>query len=197
MTNPGQILPESEFGKLLTKLAKESEVTCEIGTWFGNGSTLCLYRGMTRPEQRLVTFEVDLTKVMIARNFLKNDPRIEFVHGTIVRSDEFQPFEHPDPKAERFYWPEFSATANAPYRFDAVPEKIDLLVLDGGDWCSEVEFEKLIDRTKVLAMDDTNPSKTPKNSRNRETVLSQPEAWEVVADNQNDRNGYTVARRKG
>lgn len=150
---------------------------------------------MTRPDQRLVTFEVDPAKITIARSLLKNDPRIHFVHGTIVLASEFLPLE-PGTTGGQFHGGEYSANAAAPYRFDAVPDEIDLLVLDGGNWCSEVEFNKLIDRTKVVALDDSNREKSSKNWRNREFLLRHPETWEVIADDMEDRNGWIVARRR-
>lgn len=191
----GQIRPESAFGSLLTRLAEESDIIVEIGTFFGNGSTLCLWKGLKRPEQRLITFEVDAAKITIAKAFYPAEKRIEFVHGTIVRPEEFQEFRHPNPDAIGFYAPEKAATASAPYRLDAVPEKIGLLVLDGGDWCAEVEMAKLINRTTIIALDDTNPEKSPKNDRNRKFLMGL-ETWQIVADDLHDRNGYTVARRR-
>lgn len=189
----GQILPGSEFGKLLTRLAQEAETIVEIGCWFGNGSTLCLHQGMTRQTQKMVTFEVDLIKLNYARLVLNNDPRVTFVHGTIVRLDEYQPLV-PGSIGEEFYGGEKTACFNAPYRFDAIPEQIDLLLLDGGDWCSEVEFGKLMDRSRVIALDDTDPSRAVKNVRNREFILSNPNLFKIMVDNLKDRNGWMVAQ---
>jgi predicted O-methyltransferase YrrM len=77
---PGQILPDSPFGKVLTGLARKATVILEIGTWNGGGSTLCLWQGMAKPEQRMWTVEQDEKRRCEAKGRY-SDPRITFVHG--------------------------------------------------------------------------------------------------------------------
>lgn len=191
----GQILPGSEFGNLLTHLATESEMIVEIGTWFGGGSTKCLQLGLVRPSQRFVTVEFDPEKVRIASNqcsmFSNN---ITFIHGTIVLPEEFQEFKHPSADSIQFYGPEKEANAQAPYVLDQMPEKIDLLLIDSSEWTGDVEFGKLWDRCRVIALDDTHPDKVNKNVRNRQRLLDA--GWVVIADNLNERNGYFAAKRQ-
>lgn len=190
----GQILPGSEFGNLLTRLATEAEVIVEIGTWYGGGSTKCLQLGMIRPGQKLFTVELDAEKARLASSdYLLFKNNISFIHGTIVLPEEFQPFEHPIADSIQFYAPEKEANSKAPYVLDQIPEKIDLLLIDSGEWTGDVEFGKLWKRSRVIALDDTHPEKVNKNVRNRQKLLD--EGWTVIADNLNERNGYFAAKR--
>ncbi|MDA1277250.1 MAG: hypothetical protein O2960_24835, partial [Verrucomicrobia bacterium] len=82
MSEPkGQILPNSEFGDLLTELAKKSETILEIGTWHGQGSTLCLAKGLVRPTQRMWTVDQSFEMWMEAKAHYVSDPRIRFLNA--------------------------------------------------------------------------------------------------------------------
>lgn len=126
----GQILPDSEFGDLLTELAKKSETILEIGTWHGQGSTLCLSRGLVRPSQRMWT--VDQSKEMWkeARGYYPDEERIRFLRAHTIDI------------------------------LDEVPPLIDLVLFDGNDEQTDGEFDKLFPRIlKFVALDDTNERK--------------------------------------
>lgn len=192
-SQPGQILRTSALGQFLTTQSSVSKTIVEIGTWFGNGSTLCIHDGLIRPDQMLITFEVDGEKAAHAAAIYAADARVRCIHGTIVLPDEFQPFAGPRNLAE-FYEGEKAGNNTAPYRWDVIPEKIDLLVLDGGDWTSEVEFAKLMDRTDIVVLDDTNPHRCNKNVKNAQFIRHNKE-WDVLDDRPDYRNGILVAKR--
>lgn len=190
--NRGQITSTTKFGKLLSDLAEEASVIVEFGTHDGTGSTQCLYAGVRDASQHLYSVDIDGPLQESARAWF--DSRfITFIHGTIVKPEEFQTFAHPDPDSRQFYIPERDANARAPYVFDQIPEKIDLLLLDGGEWTSEVEFRKLYKRSEVIAMDDSNARKSNKNWRARDALMVY--GWTLVGEDMNERNGWSVFRR--
>lgn len=196
MNNPvGHVTPDTTFGKMLTKLAEESEVILETGGFYGLGTTRCLVNGLKRDSQRLYSLDYDTGPQGHARKLYAADPRVSFITGTIVRPEEFQEFIHPDPAITRqiYYDPERAHNANAAYVLDQIPEKIDLLVLDGGEWTSEVEFRKLYKRSEVIAMDDSNARKSNKNWRARDALMVY--GWTLVGEDMNERNGWSVFRR--
>ncbi len=85
------------------------------------------------------------------------------------------------------------ATRNAHYiRDDELPESIDLLLIDAGEFGADSEFTRLAPLSKVIALDDTG---IYKNKKNRSMLINDP-AWEVVADMPHDRHGWIVAKRK-
>lgn len=194
MRNLGQITMEQGFGQLLSGLASEAEVIVEFGTHDATGSTLCLYAGMSRSSQHLYT--VDIDRDLQLKNADRFQPGVvTFIHGTIVKPEEFMPFEHPNPESRQYYEPERDANARAPYVLDRIPEKIDLLLLDGGEWTSYVEFMKLWDRCKVIALDDANAHKSNKNFRSFNELRANH--WEIIGADPFGRNGWAVFRRPG
>lgn len=166
-----QLLADSHMGMALAALARKSETIVEIGTYNGAGSTYCLALGLERPSQRLVSVEMDEVTSKWART-LYDDPRIEFVHGTLVLPNEVPPFSFPDPSFRKYYDVEVKMNEASPYVLDRMPQKIDLLFLDGGEWSAGVEFAKLWERCQWIAMDDTNPKLVHKNVANREFLLA-------------------------
>lgn len=188
----GQIHPNSKFGKVLTELAKASNNIVEIGTWRGLGSTKCLHLGMVRPDQRMWTIELCEAQHNEAKTYY-DDPRIRFLLGTLVRAWEVPAFEYPDQSFKQYYDVEVEINANAPYVFRKLPETIDLLLIDGGSWSGEIEFKKLAPRSKIIALDDTNPKREIKNVRTREQLIK--DKWIVLHDEIEDRNGWAVFKR--
>lgn len=80
MSLVGQILPDTAFGKVLTELSRESDMTVELGTWHGEGSTRCIANGLIYPEQRFITIEQDPT-VHAGAKARYDDSRINFING--------------------------------------------------------------------------------------------------------------------
>lgn len=137
MSEPkGQILPGSEFGDLLTELAKQCERIVEIGTWHGLGSTLCLSRGLVRTTQRLWTIEQSYEMWTEARGYYPREHRMRFL------------------------------CAHAVDVIDELPNGIDLVLLDGHDEQTDFEFDLLLPKlTRFVALDDTNVRKNQRQVR--------------------------------
>lgn len=171
MSEPkGQILPGSFFGDMLTQIAKQSETIVEIGTWFGQGSTLCLANGLIRPSQRIWSFDTSSECIKEAAAFHGGETRITFIHGAISI----------DPGIPREMLVSMSM----------IPESIDLALIDGGECNGEGDFRVLYPRTKIIALDDTN------NEKNCKSLLSLIEMqWDKIAWNAHDRNGWAIFRR--
>lgn len=187
----GQILPGSKFGDKLTELAREAKVIVEIGTWKGMGSTYCLSSGVQKPSQFMFTLEAD--KAMYEQCPWTH-PRVFRIWGTIVLPIEFPPYDtHPVENRAMQYADDYRLVQNAPYVLGIIPEVIDLLLLDGGEWSSHVEFTKLKNRSRIIALDDTHPDKSVKSYAAREVMLDN--RWQVLADEPDDRNGWFIAKR--
>ena len=77
-------------------------------------------------------------------------------------------------------------------RFDAVPDTIDLLILDGSDYTTYPEWQKLKDRTDIVILDDAALRKCAKI---RQEVIDSKD-YDILADDLADRHGYTIARKK-
>ena len=73
-----------------------------------------------------------------------------------------------------------------------LPETIDLLVLDGGEYTTYPEFVALRDRTRIFALDDTAILKC---SRVRKELLES--GVTVYKEDLKDRNGWGIYYFKG
>jgi hypothetical protein len=73
---------------------------------------------------------------------------------------------------------------------DIIPITIDLLILDGGEFSSLSEYNKLKDRTKYIILDDTN---TIKNNKVAD-IIRKNNDYKIIADS-NSRNGYLIAKK--
>lgn len=184
--NAGQVRPGTEFGEALTCLARQSEIIVEIGTWRGLGSTLCLAQGLERDSQRFYTVEFGLELWEEAKKHY-DDPRINFIYGTLVMPGEWPEFSYPDPSFIKYYEAERLMNQGVPYVLDQLPDRIDLLLLDASSWSGRVEFLKLWERSKIIAMDDIDKERTHKNEENRRQLIDA--GWKVLADRLDDRTG--------
>jgi len=156
MSERGQIEPESEFGQELTRLALLSTTIVEIGTWHGEGSTVCLAKGMVRPEQRMWCVEQDPDRWMDASRFHK-DHRIRF-----IRDHTFE-------------------------IVDELPKHIDLILFDGGDLTTDLEFDLLYSRCRrFIALDDINERK------NRRQFAALKALRPLIRECHYDRNGWAT-----
>jgi len=213
----GQMGRTGRIGTLLYSLALRDEVQrcLEIGTWNGQGSTLCLAEGLHETDGKLTSIEADEARYAEAVAFYRGKHLpVELLHGVTVGPADYPPFESFLPLIDQadyereapgthleWYAREIELASTAP-RQDllrgmlADGARFDLVLFDGGEYASSAEFELLepaIDGWVVL--DDTNPRMSIKNAENRRRVFASP-LWEVVVDAQDDRCGWTAAKRR-
>lgn len=203
----GQIMPDTNFGKVLTRLAMNSNTIVEIGCWHGGGSTKCLAAGLVRPEQRM--WSVDVSPKMIAEARGRNpDERITFLCGTVLKPKECNPLNHglydgsweqskpliPSDQRMPEAVAEMKRTSEAPHVCDQLPEQIDLCLFDGGEYATRFDFLKLFRRCRVIALDDIRRDVSWKNYRNHQGLMSPlgPHAWNLMFHRPYERHGWSV-----
>ena len=81
---------------------------------------------------------------------------------------------------------------NSPYLYNSIPNELDFVLFDGGEFTTYYEFEKLFPRcTKFIALDDVNVSKCIKI---RAYLNNHPE-WSEL-NYINERNGFSLFIKK-
>lgn len=170
--NAGQIQLGSERGDFLYRLCKVDDVNTivEIGTWHGGGSTRCVLEALkSKKNYQFFTFEINKQFHDMACNEKPNDPNVHFIYGSVVKEEELlTPNLLWTGQQVEWLQEDISNIKAAPYVLDIIPLKIDLLILDGGEFASTAEFELLKDRSKYVFLDDTF---TLKNKYNRSYLL--------------------------
>ena len=206
----GQINSGDFFGDQIFNLSsvKEFENFVEVGTWNGQGSTKCfmdaiLYRN---DPSKLYTVEANIEffeqaskywQPLVSLNRIPYE-KLEMLYGRVIEAEELIPID--EIKNHKIYnkhpWLEWRERNVSEYQMcenitEKLPESIDVLLLDGGQFSTLAEWERLKSRTKVILLDDTTTFKTEK-IRNE---LIESDEWVVVFDKLNYRNGIFAACR--
>jgi len=202
----GQINRGDPLGEKIFEIASRDDVKniVDIGTWNGFGTTKCIYDAAVKSKKNVWTLECNKNMYEQARRNYLPLHNFNFVYGTITEYDDIKHklVEEKD-AIEHHKWlmDEFLMLKNTPYVYNQLPENIDLLVLDGGEYSSSVEFFKLYKRTKYIALDDTRDDldwnghhHILKNSEVRKFILNNPDKFKVLLDNQRHRNGCMVVK---
>lgn len=188
----GQINKDSNLGKIISFLVKRIDVKTivEIGTWNGLGSTRCILDNLNTSNQTFYTIESNITmynQAISNNKYFYNKNNINFLYGRII---ELQDLDIVKLSFTENQWLDLDRTnyKNCPFVLDLLPQNIDLLILDGGEFSTFAEFNKLKNRSKIVVLDDCN---CRKNKSNLEYLRSSKN-YKKLYEDLNDRNGWSV-----
>lgn len=207
----GQVNRGSFFGEQVYKLAsnKAFKNYVEIGTWNGEGSTKCFMDAIFQrlDDSCLYSLEANVEFYGQAVKFWEDKlsatripyDKLHLLYGRIIEIEDL--ISEEEVKSHKIFdqhpWLTWRARNIKEYNMcenviDKLPSEIDVLFLDGGQFSTPAEWQKLKDRTKVVLLDDTNTYKT---ERIREEILTSLDEWEIVFDKSSDRHGIFMATR--
>lgn len=194
----GQIGRGQPFGDWISLLVGDPDVFCvvEVGTWKGLGSTRLIADAILGSHVRASNVKVawsieanakifDEAKRNLAARY--GNPPVHLLCGRLVELDEL---DRANLTNEEKGWLMTDETnlKNVRSVVNQLPDTIDLLLLDGGEFSSWAEFKKLESRlSKWLLLDDTLVRKNRRVSK----YLSESDGWKRVAAGE-DRNGWEV-----
>jgi tRNA A58 N-methylase Trm61 len=196
MSEQGQILENTERGRLISKIISDLEckVVLEIGTWKGMGSTMCIIQSID-DSCNFLSLESNKNFHEIAKSNLSNyKNKVNLINGTIVSVDEVIEFTKDiklDSERKRWLDEDILNIGNCPNVYESIPNTIDFLLLDGGEFSTYVEWLKLKDRSLVVALDDIRELKTKQIFEE----LSVDENYELMGMTQ-EGNGFCVFKKK-
>tara|TARA_A100001201_G_C4062057_1_gene192997 strand:- start:104 stop:712 length:609 start_codon:yes stop_codon:yes gene_type:complete len=177
----------------------ENKTIVEIGTWDGEGSTWCILQGLHESNKKDYSFyslEIDENMYNHALNFLPKDENLHLILGKVT--DVFIDLEAQDSKFFNIYsleqqkqWlkHDLANSAKAPNVLNQIPDKIDLLLLDGGEFQGFPEWQILAPRSKTVVLDDTN---TLKFNFVKNFILDNQDRFKIIKNDENDRNGFLI-----
>lgn len=205
----GQINRGSKLGEIIFNLCKQDDVKTivDIGTWNGMGTTKCIYDAcLEKKEYEVYSIESNPSLYSQAVNNLPKILNFNLLLGRIIEPEELVDIDKCDEKffngslglgtfdrnIQKSWLAEDAANYKAtPNVLNILPEKIDLLILDGGEFSSLAEFHKLKDRTTYVVLDDIVPIK---NNEVASIMRNNPQ-YKVLSDEPHDRNGFLVAKK--
>jgi len=200
-TNPkGQINRGSKLGEIIYNLSKQSDVLniVEIGTWLGLGSTKCILDGILSKKEKTNVYSLECNKLRheeakINLGFIPET--FKLIHGTIIEYKELLPLKGTlnNETLETWLNDDLISLKTCPNVFDKLPNNIDLLIIDGGEFTGQQEFDKLWQRCKYIILDDTNAIK---HEKTKSFILSKPDIFSIIENNTLDRNGFLVCEVK-
>ena len=195
----GQMSPYNLVGKIIIDYVKQNDLKniVEIGTWNGLGSTRCFLLALQgNSTTNFFTLETNEEKVQIAKNNLISliSKNCNFLWGSILKSSDIQNIEQIFPELitnsefRRWNSLDIQNINLSPNVLDKIPDTIDFLLLDGGEFTTYYEFLILFPRcTKFIALDDVNVSKCREIRR----ILQLDPNWEEIC-HINEHNGFSL-----
>jgi hypothetical protein len=206
------------FYDIIKRLAATEtlETVLEIGSSSGGGSTEAFVSGLSEnpASPKLFCIEISKPRFENLQETYKKYPFVYCYHGSTVRAEQF-----PTPAVVTAFYNEISSNLRKfplPLVLDwlrqdvqyvresgvaaGVLEKIkadhaidvfDMVLIDGSEFTGEVEYE-IIKGARFILLDDTN---TFKCYAVRQALLNNP-MYDLVEDDQELRNGYSVFRRR-
>jgi hypothetical protein len=184
----GQINLDTEAGEMIKNISARDDVSTitEIGTWNGMGSTKCVLEGIKSSHKTFFTIECCADEYKLAIQSDPNLPNVHYILGKIVEENELD-VDNLSPQEQGWLQEDIKAMSEVPNVINKLPQKIDFLILDGGEFSTRAEFLKLKDRSKIIFLDDTSYRKNRINVQN----LISDESYKPLI-NSSDRNGWAV-----
>jgi|688.fasta_scaffold25334_8 hypothetical protein len=211
----GQINLGDIAGDLIFEVSKRDDVKniVEIGTWNGLGSTNCVIRAIieSNENKNFISIEMyedmyntalaNLNSVNVLNKSGQNKQLSDYVtllNGSIIDFEDVFWFNHSeidfniDEHARLWYDKDLSLLKISKKVLSELPEQIDFLILDGGEYTTYPEWIKLKDRTRIVALDDSSILKC---SKIRKEIIESG-CYNTLYDNLNLRNGFSLFQKK-
>ncbi|MFC5507986.1 glycosyltransferase family 4 protein [Bosea massiliensis] len=215
------IAPEikfDEFYQIIESLAASENLThvLEIGSSAGGGSTEAFVRGLSRNPHHpnLYCIEISKPRFKVLKETYADKVFVHCYNRSTVTVEDFPPpeaisafYEAEDSGLKKFplelvqswrlqdiqYVRDAGVEAGAieQIKLDHGVDKFDMVLIDGSEFTGTVEYEK-VRGARLILLDDTH---TFKCWDVRRQLLADP-AYEIIADNQMLRNGFSAFRRR-
>lgn len=192
----GQINRGSTLGEIIYNFALNKRYTkfLEIGTWNGEGSTRCFIDGLIGRDDdySFISLETSKSFYEAAIKFNKNylSDKIQIIHGRIIDNEQLI---HADIQGYKRSWlnEDVYNYNNCENVWSKINDSYDVLLLDGGEFSTYAEFQKLKNLISILILDDTNEIKNTKVVQHIKENLNE---WKIIKES-HERNGYGIYER--
>jgi hypothetical protein len=199
--NRGQIYND-DFSKIIYKYASNDNLKTflEIGTWNGLGSTKAFVDGFNNRSDNNYIFyslECNKDKYMFANNLYSDNKNVHILNEVIWNIEPSNFYDiFPQCKTNTLYkkWNEVDLINMKKCKIflerPELPKIFDVILLDGGEFTTYFEYQKLKNRCKYLLLDDINADKCKLIV---DEIKQNPNDWEIL-NTSKTRNGFMVAK---
>jgi hypothetical protein len=191
-----QITNRDEIGRLIELICSLENIKniCEIGTFNGRGSSQQIVKGIKKRKSksgfRVVGVEAQLRFFQLSRKVL---PKYFELHFGII--SEIDRVDSSTLNAEQTSWYKKEIKileSSNKLNLSILPDKIDLLILDGGEFSTYGDFINLYQRvSKFVLFDDTSAHKC---KRILSSNILQDNFIEIYSSD--ERNGIALYMKK-
>lgn len=191
----GQMNESTERWKIIQNIIRNNKIKTilEIGTWKGYGSTLAILKSMNE-DSNFTSIESNLEFFKIAKQNLKEyENKFNLLYGRIIEISDVKDFVlnlNLDYQQNQWLNEDLNNFEKCPNVLNEIPNKIDFLLLDGGEFSTYSEWKKLEGRCKFIALDDINVLKCNKIH----SELSDDKNYEMV-NISNEGNGFSIFKK--
>ena len=200
----GQIHKDTPLGKALIQLIV-SDLTItkviDVGCWNGMGTTLCVMEAMKARKKSLSCLAIESNKMYWEKavknwQFKVHPNQLQIVYGrfgsTVMSRQEIE--KHPlFPKVKDHYtlWYDQDVKDYAMCSQVFVKHNVDLVILDGGEFCGKGDLEEALKlNPRYIVLDDVEVMKNCENA-----ITLGKMGWEMVFFTR-ERNGSVIFQRK-
>lgn len=192
----GQISGQDSLAYWLRAIASDPNVhtVVEIGAWEGKGSTRCIGEVLTSRKDsehcKLTSLESSRERCLRAQKRNLKFSLVQVIWGSIVGKDDL---DSDGLSSDEKIWFEedVKSLKNCPQVLNEIPDSIDMLFLDGGEFSTKSEYAMLSNRvTNWLIIDDTA---TRKSAAIAHDIRNGSTPFTIIVDS-NQRNGFMVAK---
>ena len=163
LSRKGQITSTSQIGTWIKFICSQEQINSivEVGTWNGAGSSNLIAKSIESQRfesenLKVIGIEIDYKMYKKAKKRLRKYSFFKVIHGRIVDENELDTFNLSREEKE---WIKVDRNniKSCPNVYEFLPQRIDLLILDGGEFSTYAEFKKLENRlTNFVILDDIN-----------------------------------------
>jgi len=198
--NKGQV-SDDEFAIDIERCARNPELKTflEIGTWNGLGSTRAFINGLKERNDDYIFYSLECNKekCMDAAKLYEDYKNVHILNE-VIWNEEPEDFYKIFPQCQLNpiykHWHEVDMEnmkkCNIFLERKDLPEIFDVILLDGGEFTTYHEFQKLKNRCKYLMLDDINVEKCKLIVKE---ITTDP-SWRILKK-RNVRNGYLIAEK--
>lgn len=164
----------------------------EVGTWNGQGSTVCIMNAIINKENsRLYSLEANINMYNLSKEFwhrYNTKNKLSLIYGSLHKKIADEVNVNID-----WYIGEKNTILNTNIVDINDIYDIDFIILDGGEYTTQEDFNILIKKNpKYIALDDVNVFKC----KNIREYLINSNDWILLNENLEERNGWSIFKCK-